>query len=78
MDNTLGAKPSFKPASSVEFLNESQLAQHLNVSIATVRRWRMRNTGPPFKKIGSSVRYATDKLKSWVDSQPSGGEAGDQ
>ena len=76
MDNTPGPKQSFKPTNSIEFLTENQVAQRLNVSIATVRRWRMRNLGPPFKKIGASVRYATDELKSWVDSRPSGGEAG--
>jgi predicted DNA-binding transcriptional regulator AlpA len=78
MDNTPGSKPSFRPGSSIEFLNENQVAQRLNVSIATVRRWRMRSMGPPFKKIGASVRYATDELKSWVDSRPSGGEEGAQ
>lgn len=78
MDNTSGPKQSFKTISSIEFLTENQVAQRLNVSIATVRRWRMRNLGPPFKKIGTSVRYATDELKSWLDSRPSGGDAGDR
>ena len=58
----------------IELLNESQVAQKLGVSIATVRRWRVLKVGPRFRKIGSaSVRYALADLKAWVESQPSGG-----
>jgi predicted DNA-binding transcriptional regulator AlpA len=62
---------------AIELLNENQVAQRLGVSIATVRRWRSLSTGPRFRKIGaSSVRYASDDLKAWIESRPSGGETG--
>jgi predicted DNA-binding transcriptional regulator AlpA len=59
-----------------ELLNENQVAQRLCVSIATIRRWRARKTGPRFRKIGgASVRYSREDLKRWIDAQPSGGGA---
>ena len=51
-------------------LNENQVAQHLGVSIATVRRWRARRTGPRFRKIGgASVRFGCEDLRRWIESQ---------
>lgn len=71
---------AFEPKTTVdtrlveESLNESQVAQRLGVSIATVRRWRAHNTGPRFRKIGgASVRYSSEDLRRWIDAQPSGG-----
>jgi len=56
------------------FLNENQVAQRLGVSIATVRRWRAQKSGPRFRRIGgASIRYASEDLKHWIESQPSGG-----
>lgn len=68
--NPKGAAPA---PSAPELLNENQVAQRLGVSIATVRRWRSQKTGPKFRKLGASVRYASDDLKSWIEAQPSGG-----
>ena len=64
---------SFPFEGATDFLNENQVAQRLGVSIATIRRWRLRNTGPRFRKIGASVRYAADDLTAWIESQPSDG-----
>ena len=64
-----------QPNPVTELLNENQVAQRLGVSIATVRRWRAKRTGPAFRKIGgTSVRYSADELKLWVQTQPTGGE----
>jgi predicted DNA-binding transcriptional regulator AlpA len=58
-------------------LNENQVAQQLGVSIATVRRWRAQNTGPIFRKLGggAAVRYSSEDLERWVESQPKGGDS---
>lgn len=48
-------------------LNESQAAAYLNVSPATLRRWRWAGQGPHFRKIGRSVRYAADDINRYVD-----------
>jgi hypothetical protein len=41
----------------MELLDEKQLARLLRVSLASVRRWRQRKTGPTYIKAGACVRY---------------------
>jgi predicted DNA-binding transcriptional regulator AlpA len=38
-------------------LNENQAAEFLGLSTRTLQAWRVRGGGPPFVKIGRSVRY---------------------
>jgi Helix-turn-helix domain len=38
-------------------LNESQAAEFIGVSVRTLQAWRVRGGGPPYVKIGRSVRY---------------------
>ena len=52
-------------------IGEHQVAELLKLSVATVRRWRLLRTGPPFKKIGSAVRYSRTEVIEWMDQQPS-------
>ena len=56
------------------FLNEREVAESLKISVASLRRWRLLKRGPKYRKLGASVRYATEDITRWVDSQPSGGE----
>jgi hypothetical protein len=37
------------------FLNEQEVSKRLNVSVATLRRWRLEKRGPMFVKVGSLV-----------------------
>ena len=71
---TLDTNRSGTAEVAFELLNENQVAQRLGVSIATVRRWRSLKAGPRFRRIGTSVRYATDDLRVWIESLPSGGD----
>jgi len=57
------------------FLNEQEVSKHLNVSIATLRRWRLEKRGPMFVKVGSLVRYRPEDLDSWVAALPTGGDS---
>jgi excisionase family DNA binding protein len=57
------------------FLNEQEVSKRLNVSVATLRRWRLEKRGPMFVKIGSLVRYRPEDLDSWVSALPTGGES---
>lgn len=54
-------------------LNEKEVAAILNVSVATIRRRRLFNQPPVFRKIGASVRYHPDDVAAWIDAQPMGG-----
>ena len=55
------------------FLNEQEVSKRLNVSVATLRRWRLEKRGPMFLKVGSLVRYRPEDLDSWVSALPTGG-----
>ncbi|KQT74864.1 hypothetical protein ASG51_22875 [Methylobacterium sp. Leaf465] len=50
-------------------LNETEAAEMLAVSPVTLRSWRSRETGPPYRKHGGRVAYAVDELRAWSDSQ---------
>ena len=56
------------------FLNEQEVSKRLNVSVATLRRWRLEKRGPIFVKVGSLVRYRPEDLDSWVAALPTGGD----
>ena len=53
-----------------ELLKEQDVARKLRMSLATVRRWRLLKTGPPYIKIGASVRYRPEDLEAFVSSKP--------
>jgi len=48
-------------------LNEAQTAEVLNVSPATLRRWRWAGKGPQFRKIGGAVRYSPGDIDAYVE-----------
>ena len=51
-----------------ELLNEHQVAKFLQLSVASVRRWRLSRSGPKYLKIGSAVRYRRDDVETWLSS----------
>jgi predicted DNA-binding transcriptional regulator AlpA len=60
------------------FLTEIQVAERTRISLATLRRWRLEDRGPKFRKFGSLVRYDEDELNRWAKAQPFGGDDPDQ
>jgi hypothetical protein len=58
----------------INLQNEEQVAKQLNVSVASLRRWRLVNRGPQFIKVGSLVRYRPDDVERWLADLPTGGE----
>ncbi|MGD0904848.1 MAG: helix-turn-helix domain-containing protein [Terracidiphilus sp.] len=60
------------------YLTEIQVAERTHISLATLRRWRLENRGPKYRKFGSLVRYDEDELNRWEEAQPFGGDAPDQ
>src|SRR5215203_3182920 len=47
-------------------LATSEAAQRLGVSESFLAKARMRGTGPPYRKLGRSVRYAQGDLKQYL------------
>ena len=54
-------------------LTETEVAKHLRVSLAALRKWRVMKRGPQFLKIGSLVRYRQADVDQWLASLPVGG-----
>jgi predicted DNA-binding transcriptional regulator AlpA len=51
-----------------ELLNERQVAKFLQLSVASVRRWRLFRTSPKYLKIGAAVRYRREDVETWLSS----------
>jgi len=47
-------------------LTEIDVAEHIGVSLQTVRRWRRERLGPPYVKIEASVRYRQEDVDAFV------------
>jgi excisionase family DNA binding protein len=47
-------------------LTETQAADHLGLSIATLRAWRHRGKGPRFVRFGRAVRYLRADLDAFI------------
>jgi predicted DNA-binding transcriptional regulator AlpA len=57
------------------WMNEHDIAELTGMSVASVRRWRLRKIGPRATKIGAPVRYRPEDVRAWLDSLPTiGGE----
>lgn len=48
-------------------INEDQVARVLSVSVQTLRNWRHQSKGPPYIKIGRSVRYPIEDPNQYVE-----------
>ena len=57
------------------FLTEKDVAKQINVSLATLRRWRLERRGLRFVKVGALVRYRPEDLEQWMAALPTGGTA---
>ena len=47
-------------------LTETEAAEHLGLSIATLRAWRHRSRGPRFVRFGRAVRYLRADLDDFI------------
>jgi predicted DNA-binding transcriptional regulator AlpA len=54
-------------------LTERDVARITALSVSSIRRFRLRRTGPAYLKLNSAVRYRMEDLKAWLESRPSGG-----
>ena len=56
--------------------DERFAAAFLGTKTETLRTWRKKGIGPPWRKInGKLIRYSLAELIAWVKSQPGGGQA---
>jgi hypothetical protein len=80
MATMLSSQPLNRDSSPDErfenLLSEHDVARIVRLSVAAIRRWRLVNSGPPFLKLGSAVRYDPRALREWLTSHHAGGERG--
>lgn len=50
-----------------------EVAEHLDIPIATLERWAYIGKGPAFVKIGRHTRYRWADVDAWIATQPQGG-----
>jgi predicted DNA-binding transcriptional regulator AlpA len=56
------------------FVTESQVAQLTGLSVRTLRRWRLVDARPRYRKLGGAVRYDLADDEAWIASTPTGGQ----
>lgn len=47
-------------------MSERELAEQLGLSTRTLLRWRLQGVGPPFVRLGRSVRYSGAAVREWM------------
>jgi predicted DNA-binding transcriptional regulator AlpA len=70
--------PAFKPSTPsfvkpTEMLNERQVADYVNMSLGSLRKWRLYRKGPKFVKLGRAIRYRRTDVETWLSSCPGPG-----
>lgn len=53
----------------IKLINSSQAATLLGVRVTTLESFRIRGTGPAYRKIGRLVRYEERELWEWLEAQ---------
>ena len=48
-------------------LTEREVATRLNLSVATLRAWRVRRRGPRFVRLGRCVRYLAADVEQFIE-----------
>jgi excisionase family DNA binding protein len=62
-----------RPVTLPYLLCERELAEILGVSLPTLRRWRFRQEGPAWVKLGRLCRYPLDRLQEWLSDHDKSG-----
>jgi hypothetical protein len=47
-------------------VREDVAAEILGLNVKTLRNWRVVGGGPPFAKLGGSVRYSPAQVRAWA------------
>jgi phage terminase Nu1 subunit (DNA packaging protein) len=51
------------------WLNRSELAKELTLSVDTLQRWETRRMGPPCVRVGRKVLYRKEAVRDWLREQ---------
>lgn len=51
---------------AARLLSERQVAERLNIGEVTLQQWRARGKGPPFVRLGRTIRYREADIEAWL------------
>ena len=51
------------------WLNRTDLARELTLSVDTLQRWETRRMGPPCVRVGRKVLYRMEAVRAWLREQ---------
>jgi predicted DNA-binding transcriptional regulator AlpA len=51
------------------YLNPSEAARRLNLSLSTLAKYRVHGGGPQYRKLGRCVRYTAEDCDTWADAR---------
>lgn len=47
-------------------MTETEVADYARLNVKTLQKWRRLGGGPPFVKMGASVRYRRADVEAWL------------
>ncbi len=60
---------TYSPAVADQLLTTDQVAQYLQVPVATLHQWRYRGEGPKAAKVGRHLRWRRADVDAWLEQQ---------
>ena len=67
--NETDAAPEVDTGLLTGWLNRSDLARELTLSVDTLQRWESRRVGPPCVRVGRKVLYRMEAVREWLRDQ---------
>jgi predicted DNA-binding transcriptional regulator AlpA len=69
----MGAIKRIQETGTRHFLDRSQVAEMLGLSVKTLDRWALLGIGPRFRRLGRAVRYDLADVEAFIQKSPIGG-----
>jgi hypothetical protein len=63
------AAPEVDSGLLIGWLNRTDLARELTLSVDTLQRWETRRMGPPCVRVGRKVLYRMEAVRDWLREQ---------
>jgi len=63
------AAPEVESGLLTGWLNRTDLARELTLSVDTLQRWETRRMGPPCVRVGRKVLYRMEAVRDWLREQ---------
>jgi hypothetical protein len=61
--------PEVESSLLIGWLNRTDLARELTLSVDTLQRWETRRMGPPCVRVGRKVLYRMEAVREWLREQ---------